>query len=135
MPIPSKTTITQRFISSRQLLPGDWANGITDALYSAQTLVATGANQAAAAQINSAQVELTTAAAAGVRLPASYPGAEVTVLNNSGAAQNIYPSGTEQIQNAANGYAGASTAVSLVSLQSAIYRCVKQGYWQRFAAA
>lgn len=124
-----------RYISSRQLIAGSDINALNDALFSAQTLVPAGATQAAASAINAASVELLAAAAAGVRLPASFPGAEVTILNNSGNAQNIYPNGTDQVQNAATTYAGASTAVSLVSLQSAIYRCVKKGFWQRFASA
>lgn len=131
MPYPAAPPA--RYISSRQLIAGNDINALNDALFSAQTLTPLGATQAAAAPINASSVELLTAATAGARLPGSFPGAEVTILNNSGAAQNIYPSGTDQLQNAATTYAGASTAVSLASLASVIYRCVKKGFWQRVA--
>lgn len=125
----------RRYTASRQLIGGDDFNNLNDQLNSFQTLTPAGATQAAAAQINASHVELLTAGAAGVVLPVSYPGAVVCILNNSGNAQNVYPAGTDQVQNAATTYAGASTAVSLVSLASACYYCIKTGFWQRSATA
>jgi len=136
MPIPNKSTISQRFIPSRQLLPGDWANGMNDALFSSQAIVATGAaTQVAATQLNAAQVELLAGAAAAVKLPASYPGAEVTILNNSGNAQQVFGTGSDVVQTTGTTYAAAATGVVLASLACAVYRCVKQGFWQRITTA
>lgn len=123
----------RRYSSSRQMIAGDDINNLSDRTCSFQQLLPLGATQVAAAPIDAANVELLTAATAGVRLPVSYPGAEVCILNNSGAAQNIYPGGTDQVQTTATTYAGASTAVSLASLASAIYFCIKTGFWQRAA--
>ncbi len=136
MPFPSRTSLYQRFITSRQLLPGDWANGVTDALFSSQSLVATGAaTQAAATQLNAAQVELLAGAASAVKLPVSYPGAEVTILNNSGNAQQVFGTGNDVVQTTGTTYAAAATGVALASLACAVYRCVKQGFWQRITTA
>lgn len=133
MPFPARNQVSgQRFISSRQLLPGDWANGVSDALYSSQSVTAAGTAQADAAQINAAFVEVLNGSAnnAGVKLPAAYPGAEVTILNNSANSTKIWPSGTDQIQSAATGYAGAGTSVTIVTLTSYRLVCVKTGFWQ-----
>lgn len=134
MAFPAKSTY--RFTSSRQLLPGDWANGISDALYSAQTLVPAGAaTQAAAIQVNGSSVELLAGTASAVKLPASYPGAEVTILNNSGNAQQVFGTGADVVQTTGTTYAAAATGVVLASLACAIYRCVKTGFWQRVTTA
>lgn len=134
MAFPAKNTY--RFTSSRQLLPGDWANGISDALYSAQTVVPVGAaTQLAAVQLNGSSVELLTGTASAVKLPASYPGAEVTILNNSGNAQQVFGTGTDVVQTSGTTYAAAATGVVLASLACAVYRCVKLGFWQRITTA
>jgi len=137
MAYPTKTQLTgYRFISSRQLLPGDWANGINDSLFSSQTIVPVGAaTQAAAVPVNGAQVELLTGPAAAVKLPASFPGAEVTILNNSGNAQQVFGTGTDVVQTTGTTYAAAATGVALASLACAVYRCVKTGFWQRITTA
>lgn len=136
MPLASTKTLFQRFISSRQLLPGDWANGITDALYSAQQVIPVGAaTQAAAVPVNAAQVEAIAGTASALRLPASYPGAEVTILNNSGNAQQIFGTGADVVQTSGTTYAAAATGVVLASLACAVYRCVKTGFWQRITTA
>lgn len=136
MPLPTRSVAAQRFISSRQLLPGDWANGITDGWFSAQSFVATGAaTQAAAITVNAAQVELLTGAASAVKLPASFPGAEITILNNSGNAQQVFGTGTDVVQTTGTTYAAAATGVVLASLACAVYRCVKTGFWQRITTA
>lgn len=133
MGIPSRAP--NRYTSSKQLIAGSDFNSLNDELNSFQTLTPTGATQAAAAPINAANVELLTAAGAGVVLPISYPGAFCNILNNSGNTQNIYPNGTDQVQNNTTTYAGASTAVTLASGASATYFCIKTGFWQRAATA
>jgi len=136
MGYPTKSLILQRFITSRQLLPGDWANGISDALFSAQTIVPAGAaTQVAALPVNAAQVELLAGTASAIKLPVSFPGAEVTILNNSGNAQQIFGTGNDVVQTTGTTYAAAATGVVLASLACAIYRCVKTGFWQRITTA
>lgn len=136
MPFPLSKLVLQRFIASRQLLPGDWANGISDALYSTQQILLTSAaTQAAAVTVNAAQVELLTGAASAAKLPPSYPGAEVTILNNSGNAQQIFGTGADVVQTTGTTYAAAATGVVLASLACSIYRCVKVGFWQRITTA
>ena len=125
----------RRYSSSKQLIGGDDFNKLNDELNSFASITPAGATQAAATPINSANVELLTASGAGVVLPISYPGAVVNILNNSGNTQNIYPNGTDQVQNAGTTYAGASTAVTLGSGNSASYFCIKTGFWQRAATA
>ena len=121
-----------RYITSRQLIAGSDVNAFNDASYSYQLLTPLGATQVAAAPIDAANVEIPAgAAAAGVVMPISYPGAEVDILNNSGNNQNVYPNGTDQIQNAGTTYAAASAAVVIATLVSWRLRCIKQGYWQR----
>lgn len=121
-----------RYSSSRQLIAGSDMNNLNDAQNSYQLLTPTGATQVAAALIDASNVEIPAgAAAAGVVMPVSYPGAEVDILNNSGNNQNVYPNGTDQIQNGGTGYAGASTAVVIATLVSWRLHCIKQGFWQR----
>jgi len=136
MPYPTSSVQNQRFIASKQLLPGDWANNVTDALYSSQRILLTSAaTQAAAVTLNAAQVELLTGAASGAKLPPSYPGAEITILNNSGNAQQIFGTGADVVQTTGTTYAAAATGVVLASLACAVYRCVKTGFWQRITTA
>lgn len=136
MGLPNFKELLQRFIPSRQLLPGSWANALNDATYSVQSLVPTGANQAAAAIVNGANVEIPAgSAAAGVILPPARPGLAINILNNSSNTQNIYPSGSDRIQNAANGYAAASAAVTSATNTSYVFFCIKAGFWQRSATA
>lgn len=136
MPLPSVTDLFQRFIPSRQLLPGSWANAVVDSVYSYQSLTPTGANQAAAAPINAANVEIPSgAAAAGILLPPARPGISIDVLNNSANTQNIYPSGTDRIQNAGTGYAAAGAAVTAATGTSYTFICIKAGFWQRTVTA
>jgi hypothetical protein len=132
MAIPSSPP--RRYTASKQLIAGDDINNIADQLNSFQSLVP-GANAQNSAFINASNVELTTAAAGGVTMPISYPGAAVNILNNSGQNQAIFPNGTDQIQNAATTYAAASASVTLNSLASASYFCIKKGFWQRAATA
>jgi hypothetical protein len=115
------------------MIAGDDFNNISAQLNSFQALLATGVAQADAAQINASNVEILAGSAAntGVKLPVSYPGAIVNILNNSANTENIYPLGVDQIQNATNGYAAASAAITIATLLSATYFCIKKGFWQR----
>lgn len=121
----------KRYTSSRQLIAGDDFNSLNDELNSFQTLTATGASQAAAASINAANVEIPAGNAAGsVVLPVSYPGAMVNILNNSANTQSVFPGGTDQIQSGATGYGAAGAAVTMLTGVSAIFYCIKVGFWQ-----
>jgi len=124
----------QRYTTSRQLIAGLDVNNLTDSQNSFASITAIGATQAAAAAIDAANIEIKSGSAnnAGARLPVSYPGAEICVLNNSLNTTNIYPNGTDQIQNAGTTFAAASAAVAMATLVSWKLRCIKQGFWQRW---
>jgi hypothetical protein len=134
MGLPNISTLTQRFIASRQLLPGDWANAITDALTSSQTVTATPAGtQATSVLLNAAQVNITVVATAndGVKLPPALAGMEISIVNSDAAdAAQIFASGSDTI----NATAGA-TGVSLAAGAAIILRCIKTGNWRRFVSA
>ncbi len=136
MAIPSKAPSTTRLTSSRQLIPGSLINDMNDAQYSFQTLLAGGATQALAAQINAANVEIDAASAAGgVRLPISYPGAEVDILNNSLNTTTVYGLGTDVIQTTGTTFAAAATGITMATLVAIRLRCIKTGFWQRVITA
>lgn len=136
MPIPSKSPSATRLISSRQLVPGDLINGMNDAQYSFQKLLAGGATQVLAAQINAANVEIDAASAAGgVQLPVSYPGAEVDILNNSLNTTTVYGLGTDVIQTTGTTFAAAATGITMATLVAIRLRCIKVGFWQRTITA
>jgi hypothetical protein len=120
------------YTSSRQLIAGSDINNLSDHWFSFQTLVAAGATQATATAIDAANVEILTSAAAGVRLPVSYPGQEIFILNNSGQTQNVYPSNSDQVQiTNTTTYAAAGVAATQANLTSYCYVCIKKGFWQR----
>jgi len=134
MGLPNRNTLLQRFLASRQLLPGDWANAVTDGLYSSQNLIATpGGTQATSIAINAANVNITAVATAadGVLLPPAKAGMVISIVNSDAAdAAQIFASGTDTI----NATAGA-TGVSLAAAAAVILRCVKDGNWRRFVSA
>lgn len=121
------------YTTSKQLIGGDDINNITAQLNSFQAVTALGVAQADAAQINASNVEILAGSApnTGVKLPVSYPGAIVNILNNSANTENIYPLGNDQIQNGVNSYAAAGAAITIATLLSATYFCIKKGFWQR----
>jgi hypothetical protein len=137
MAYPNSNTLRQRFIASRQLLPGDWANAITDALTSSQLLTAAGTTQTDAALINGTNVEVAAGSAnnAGVKLPAALPGAEFNILNNSANTTKVYGTGTDTIQTTGTTYAAAATGITMATLVSAKFFCIKAGFWQRLVTA
>jgi hypothetical protein len=122
-----------RLIASRQLVSGELINNMNDALYSYQLLTAAGVAQTDAALIDGANVEIAAGSVnnAGAKLVPAVVGATIAILNNSANTTLIYPNGTDQIQNAGTGYAGASTAVAMATLVCWYLRCVKAGFWQR----
>jgi hypothetical protein len=122
----------RRYTSSRQLIAGDDFNNLSDHNSSFQTLTPAGAAQASGVQIDAANVEVAAAAAAGgLILPVSYPGAEVSIINNSLNTTTIYPQGaTDVIQNGATGYAAAAAGVTMATLTAATFFCIKTGFWQ-----
>jgi len=130
MSFPPKRTTP--YNPGRQLVDGTDVNNIFDAYQSSQTMSPAGAvSQAGATVINAALVEiLAGAAASAVLLPISYPGAEVLILNNSSNSQQVFGTGADVVQFDTTTYAAAATGVSLASLRSAIYRCIKTGFWQ-----
>jgi len=134
MGLPNQNDLTQRFIPSRQLLPGSWANAVTDAWTSVQTMTATpSGTQATSLLINAANVNITVVATAadGVKLPPAIAGMEISIVNSDAAdAAQIFASGTDTI----NATAG-STGVSLASGAAIILRCIKTGNWRRFVSA
>lgn len=137
MAYPNRNTLTQRFISSRQLLPGDWANAVTDAATSSQGLTALGSTQADAALINGTGVEVLAGSAnnAGVKLPAALPGAEINILNNSANTTKVYGAGTDVVQTTGTTFAAAATGITMATLVSAKFFCIKAGFWQRLVTA
>lgn len=92
----------------------------------------TNANQANAvllpAEFN--RVATTGAANAGVKLPASAPGARVRVTNMGANACGVFPQVNEQIA------AGAANALfSVAANKTAEFSCVTAGYWDAVLSA
>lgn len=123
----------RRYIASRQLIAGDDMNAINDAFYSFQPLTALGTTQADAALVNASNLEVLAGSAnnAGIKLPPAYPGAEILVLNNSANTTKVYGTGTDTVQTTGTTYAAAATGVTMATLVSAKFRCIKKGFWQR----
>ena len=121
------------YTTSKQLIGGDDFNNVAAQLNSFQAVTALGVAQADAAQIIASNVEILAGSAAntGVKLPVSYPGAEVQMINNSANTENVYPLGNDQIQNNNTTYAAAGVAVTMVTLTVWNFICIKKGFWQR----
>ena len=110
------------FITSRQLLPGSWANAVTNALTSIQTASAsTTQTQAGGTHITSASAAVTTANANdAVTLPKGYPGAEIFIANLSANALGVFPAVGDTIFPSA-----ADAVLAQTASKNAIYKCVK----------
>ncbi len=130
-------TSPPRFTASRQLIPGSTINHFNDALFSAQGITALGVAQGDAVGIDAANVEVLAGSAnnTGVRLPVSYPGAVVRILNNSANTTIVYATGSDQVQTTGTTYAAAAAGVNMATLVSAVYFCIKTGFWQRLTTA
>lgn len=124
MPLPNWATLLQRFIPSRQLIPGDWANAITDALTSAQQAVtaSTTQTQAGGTAITSAIAVVTTGNANdAVRLPKGSIGMEVFIANLSANALGVFPAVDDTIFPSA-----ANAVLAQTASKNAIYKVGKQ---------
>lgn len=121
-------------ISSRQLVPGSLINDMNNAQYSYQLLTALGVAQVDAALIDAANVEIASGSAnnAGVKLPPAFPGATISILNNSLNTSVIYGNGTDTIQTTGTTFAASITMATLVNI---MLRCIKAGFWQRVITA
>lgn len=94
MSLPNWAELIQKFIPSRQLLPGSWANAIVDALTSAQQAVtaSTTQTQAGGTAITSAIAVVTTGNANdAVRLPKGGIGMQVFIANISANTLGVFP--------------------------------------------
>ncbi len=94
MSLPNWAELIQKFIPSRQLLPGSWANAIVDALTSAQQAVtaSTTQTQAGATAITSAIAVVTTGNANdAVRLPKGGIGMQTFIANISANTLGVFP--------------------------------------------
>lgn len=124
-----------RFISSRQLLPGAFANGVSDLLTSFQGAIvalAGGARTALTPVLNATFCEITTVANANdsVVLPIAKVGLNVTVTNSGANSAQVFGNGTDTVQGAAG-----SVGVALAAAATAEFSCTKNGVWKRYASA
>lgn len=137
MPLPNGNTRNQRFISSRQLLPGDWANAITDGQSSTQSSTAsTTQTQAGGTPIVNAMAAITTGNANdAVTLPKGYVGLEIFIANLSANALGVFPAVGDTIFPSA-----VNAVLAQAASKNAIYRCVSvtaagAATWQRVLSA
>jgi len=92
-----------------------------------------GGGQTSATQLNNCVNEVVTVASAAdsVKLPRSYPGAEVVVINAHAAnAIQVFGTSPDTINGVATG-----TGVSQAATKSAVYRCPVAGKWYRILSA
>lgn len=124
----------RRYTTSKQLIGGDDFNNLNDHSFSFQQVTALGVAQGDAAQINAANVEVLAGSAnnTGVRMPVSYPGAEVSILNNSANNTIVYGNGTDTIQSSGVAFTASMT---MAALTSTFFFCIKKGFWQRSITA
>ena len=122
MSLPSSVDVLLNFITSRQLLPGSWANAITSLLTSIASITASVTQtQAGATAITTASVEVTTGNANdAVRLPKGYAGLEIFVANLDANALGVFPAVGDTI------FPSAADAVLAQSAsKNAIYKVLK----------
>jgi hypothetical protein len=122
MGLPNLGTLRQRFLSGRQLLPGDWANAVTDSLTSTQIATASVTQtQAGGTKITTAAAEVTTANANdAVTLPKGGAGLEIFIANISANALGVFPAPGDIIFPSA-----ADAVLAQAASKNAIYKCVK----------
>ena len=119
MGLSSATELIVNFLTSRQLLPGSWANAVTNALCSIQTATAsTTQTQAGGTAITSASAAITTGNANdAVRLPKGYAGLEVWIVNSGAEAAQVFGYGDDTINSVAT-----ATGVSQNAATVTIYK-------------
>lgn len=122
MGLSSATELLVNFLTSRQLLPGSWANAVTNALTSIQTATAsTTQTQAGGTKITSAAAAVTTANADdAVTLPKGYAGLEIFVSNLSANQLGVFPAVGDTIFPSA-----ADAVLAHPASKTAIYKCIK----------
>ena len=122
MPISSATETLVTFLTTRQLLPGSWANAITNFLTSIQTVTAsTIQTQAGATKITSSGAAVTTANANdAVALPKGYSGLQVFVANLSANTLGVFPASGDIIFPSA-----ADAVLAQTASKNAIYKVLK----------
>lgn len=128
------TSNRTQYTTGRQLISGQSINDLENQLNSFQQITAAGVAQGDAAVIDAANVEVLSGSAnnAGIVLPKAYPGAVVSVLNNSLNTTKVYGKGTDTVQTTATTFAAS---VDMATLVQAVFRCIKAGYWQRIIPA
>lgn len=128
------TSSRASYSASRQLIAGQSITDLENQLNSFQTLTALGIAQGDAAAINAANVEIASGSAnnAGVVLPKAYPGAVINILSNSLQTTVIYGKGADTIQTTGTTFAASVTMATLVSTT---FFCIKAGFWQRSITA
>ncbi len=122
MGLYSATEALINFISSRQLLPGSWANAISNQLYSIQTITAgTTQTQAGGTKITAASAAVTTANANdAVTLPKGYAGLEVFIANLSANTLGVFPAVDDTIFPS-----NQDAVITQTASKNAIYKCIK----------
>jgi len=122
MPLPNINTLRQVFLASRQLLPGDWANAVTNSLSSVQTATAsTTHTQAGGTPVTSAAVAVTTANADdSVTLPKGGAGLEIFVANLSANQLDVFPAVGDTIFPSAQ-----NALITQAASKNAIYKVIK----------
>lgn len=122
------------YFPGRQLVLGQSINDLENQLNSFQQLTAAGATAADAAIVDAANIEVLSGSAnnAGVVLPKAYPGAIVSILNNSLNTTKVWGKGTDTVQTTGTTYAAS---VDMATLVSATFFCIKAGFWQRSVTA
>lgn len=104
--------LRQSFISSRQLLPGDWANSVTNRLTGQESLTAsTTQTQAGGTPITKGASKVTTANANdAVTLPKGLSGAQSIIANVSANSLRVFPAVGDTIFPSAQNATLAQTA-------------------------
>jgi len=110
------------FLTSKQLLPGSWANAINNQLFSIQTATAsTTQTQAGGTKITSGSAAVTTANANdAVTLPKGYAGLQIFIANLSADALGVFPAAGDTVFPSA-----ADAVLAQTASKSAIYKVVK----------
>ena len=122
MGLSSATEALVNFLTSKQLLPGSWANAISNQLYSIQTATAsTTQTQAGGTAITAAAVAVTTANANdAVRLPKGYAGLEIFIANLSANDLDVFPAVGDTIFPSA-----ADAKIDHAASKNAVYKVLK----------
>lgn len=122
MGLSSATEALVNFLTSKQLLPGSWANAISNQLYSMQTATAsTTQTQAGGTDITAAAAAITTANANdAVTLPKGYAGLEIMIANLSANTLGVFLAVGDTIFPSA-----ANAVITQTASKNAIYKVAK----------